>query len=75
MPSSDLAELGMRSIEVTRLTLDDIDWEKGLIWVRSKSCRCRFHLQPVKRSPLRQAMMSLPVVGRVECQPTRYRQA
>lgn len=34
-----LADLGMRSIEVTRLTLDDIDWEKGLIWVRSKSRR------------------------------------
>ncbi len=34
-----LADLGMRSIEVTRLTLDDIDWEKGLISVRSKSRR------------------------------------
>ncbi len=34
-----LADLGMRSIEITRLTLDDIDWEKGLIWVRSTKSR------------------------------------
>lgn len=34
-----LADLGMRSIEITRLTLDDIDWEKGLIRVRSTKSR------------------------------------
>ncbi|PZP65313.1 MAG: integrase, partial [Delftia acidovorans] len=34
-----LADIGMRSIEITRLTLDDIDWEKGLIRVRSTKSR------------------------------------
>lgn len=34
-----LADLGMRSIEVTSLTLDDIDWEKGMIRVRSTKSR------------------------------------
>lgn len=34
-----LADLGMRSIEITRLTLDDIDWEKGLIRVPSTKSR------------------------------------
>ena len=34
-----LADLGMRSIEITSLTLDDIDWEKGMIRVRSTKSR------------------------------------
>jgi len=41
-----LADLGMRSIEITRLTLDDIDWERGLIRVRSTKSR-RSHTMPL----------------------------
>ncbi|WP_336814136.1 tyrosine-type recombinase/integrase [Bosea sp. MMO-172] len=36
-----LADLGMRSLEVVRLTLDDIDWENGLVRVPASKSRRR----------------------------------
>jgi site-specific recombinase XerD len=34
-----LARLGLRSVEVARLELDDLDWRSGEIMVRGKACR------------------------------------
>ena len=49
-----LARLGLRSIEVARLELGDLDWRAGEIAVRGKARRatgCRCRAMPVKRSP------------------------
>jgi len=33
-----LARLGLRGGEIMRLTLDDVDWESGVLTIRSKTC-------------------------------------
>lgn len=34
-----LARLGLRSVEISRLSLDDLDWRSGDLLVRGKACR------------------------------------
>ena len=63
-----LARLGLRAVEICRLTLDDIDWHTGYIVVRGKNgSRARLPLL----NDIGQALSKYLLHGRPNC-PTRH---